>query len=289
MSDQASLPVTFPPGTELPIKGKVEVTGGKIEISNIPTVIVGNTQLRVVNGIGNILQVEIMNEPAVKVGNEPTVKVGNEPTVKVGGEVSAKITNVVKVEGLAASPVSIKNGGVSAEEVSVQQKRLLTTNGEKRLLKKTVGEATKYSIEFPASANSTWQLQSIFALWEETKVAEKSKVYLKIEVEDVTEKVLIALQTYFLNEVPGAGEKTMSFTVHLAKGNPAPILGAAATATVTNENNMWFTGALPEISGGIGVALIVKLTLLKASPLGTAIKTEGKTANSVYISNEGTL
>lgn len=285
MSDQASLPVTFPPGTELPVKGKVEVTNEvhvKVMNAEIPVTVVGEVPVKVTN----TPKVEVSNTPHVEVTNVPEVKLAAASAVEVTkGKI--EVTNTVKVEGVAASPVALINGA-AAGEVSINQKRLLITSGEKRTLLKTVGEATKYTIAIPTSANATWKVQSVFALWEE-KLKEKTAMFIKFEIEDVTEKVLLFFQTYFMGEVAGAGEKIMKFTVSFMRDACPPPLLSVSAINVSNENNMWVAYPLPEISGGIGVSLSLKLSILQASPVGTAIKTELKTANTVYITNEGTL
>lgn len=277
MSDQASLPVTFPPGTELPVKGKVEVTNEvhvKVMNAEIPVTVVGEVPVKVTN----TPKVEVSNTPHVEVTNVPEVKLAAASAVEVTkGKI--EVTNTVKVEGVATSPIAVTNGA-GAGEVSVNQKKLLVTEGFKKVIQKAAGEATKYLVTLPESPNAYFTLESLFFSWKEAKVKEKEKIYLKVEVEangTITHKLI-----WLVGEIIGAGEKTMTFESTLAVGNNS-------TSTVINENNLWISFALPLIHGGLGVPMNVKASMLKASPVGTAITTEAKEYAAVLINNEGTL
>lgn len=266
MTDQVSLPVTFPPGTELPVKGKVEVT-------NEVHVLVMNAEVPV--HITNALLAVELNNNTVKLGAGSSVEVSK-------GKI--EVTNTVKVEGLATSPVAVKNGA-GAEEASVNHKKLLVTQGFLRGTIKTKGETTKYLIKVPVLANAILVMESIFASWKEIKIKEKEKIYLKIQIEDVLIEggpFFTSTLNFFLGEIVGAGEKTMTFEISLLAEN-------AVQNIVINENNIWAALCLPRITAGIGSELNIRLFLNKASPVGTNIATEEKQALSVYTANEGTL
>jgi hypothetical protein len=121
MSDQTRLPVTFPPGTEIPVTGKVEITAGKIEVTNTVKVDVVNVPTvevtKLEQGGAAALQVEVTNTPTVKLSGTSKVEVTNVSKVELdGGTAKVEVTNIPEVKLNGTSKVEVT--GTSKVEVT---------------------------------------------------------------------------------------------------------------------------------------------------------------------------
>lgn len=282
MSDQVRLPILFAPGTEIPVTGKVEITGvPKVELNGTGNVEVINTPKVAITGVPKVElygapNVEITGVPKVELdGGTANVEVTNIPEVKLNGTGKVEVTNTVKVESITAgSKLKLENGAGAAGEVSVAEKRLLVTDGLKTVSVAGTASEKKLTYTAPTLASSSYYIQSIFSIWSETKVKEKTSFNWFFTIEDKTAGIILFEWEELIGERPGTGEVTVVWHVNLAPN-------------LVYQKNWSSSGArlslsmpIPYIRGGLGKEIVItaEVESLKASS-GTLI----------YVSNEGTL
>jgi hypothetical protein len=285
VTDQVSLPVTFPPGTELPVKGKVEVTNNvnvtvtnaeiPVKITNLelPVTVTNTPNVKVTN---EFLETHVGQFLGKKVGESIPTTVTNEPTVK--GKV--EVTNVVKVEGVAtASQITVKSAA-GAEELKINNGRLLVTQG--MLLEKFANTILSgiVKVKFPTKEKGTYVVQSIACTFSKASMAEKT-AYIFVMICNGFGGEELWTTRLALGEQPGTGAATVSIKVVML-----PNVAQSISWINQTTRNCYLIIPLPDITFGPNQETEYQLAVETTGEVGITGTVAGKTT---IRSNEGTL